>query len=424
MPLLKDGESVEVQGSASRPYVLKNIGGVLSCSCPAWKFQSKPIESRSCRHLRVYQGNGAEQLRVGASAPAKSKPSNGVAKAPPLLLAEKWESDLNPAGYLMSEKLDGVRAFWDGRQFLSRNGNRFHAPAWFTENLPLEPLDGELWIGRKQFQRTVSIVRRQDEPDLWKEVRFVVFDAPADDGAFEARLRVIEAVMEINRPAYAVAHQHVACSGRDHLHEELARVEALGGEGLMLRQAGSRYMAGRSDTLLKLKSFLDSEARVIGYEPGSGRHKGRLGALLVEMANGVQFEIGTGFTDSQRDRPPPIGSTVTFKYTELTNSGTPRFASFQGSRDDLAVAANFTLFQQGEIMATATSTRRRFVFIGGGSDKFWEVAVHGSEVVVRFGRNGTNGQSETKTFGDVDAAAKHAAKKVAEKVRKGYVEVK
>ena len=323
----------------------------------------------------------------------------------------------------MSEKLDGVRAFWDGQQFRSRNGNRFFAPSWFTAGLPLEPLDGELWIGHKQFQRTVSIVRRHDEPELWKEVRYVVFDAPADDGPFEARLRLIDTVMEVNRPAYAVAHQHVACSGHDHLHDELARVESLGGEGLMLRQPGSCYAAGRSSTLLKVKSFRDAEACVIAYQPGTGRHQGRMGALVVEMANGVQFEIGTGFTDAQRTSPPPVGSTVTFKYTETTDSGTPRFASFRGVRGDLPVAAHQTLFEQGELMA-AIATKRRFVFIGAGSDKFWEVAVNGSAVVVRFGRNGTIGQSETKTFDNADAAATHAEKKIAEKVKKGYVEVK
>lgn len=254
------------------------------------------------------------------------------------------------------------------------------------------------------------------------EVRFVVFDAPADEGPFESKLRLIEAVMEINRPAYTVAHPHVACSGRDHLHDELARVESLGGEGLMLRQPGSCYAVGRSSTLLKVKSFQDAEARAIAYQPGAGRHKGRMGALVVEMANGVQFEIGTGFTDTQRTLPPPVGSTVTFKYTETTDSGTPRFASFRGVRGDLPVA-HHTLFEQGELMA-AIATKHRFVFIGGGSDKFWEVAINGTQVVVQFGRNGTNGQTETKTFNDADAAAKHAEKKSAEKVRKGYVEVK
>jgi DNA ligase-1 len=382
-----------------------------------------PIERRTCRHLRGFRGDAVEEVRIGAALPATAKPSNSIANAPPLLLAETWDRDVDPAGYLMSEKLDGVRAFWDGRQFVSRQGNRFHAPAWFTAGLPLEPLDGELWIGRKKFQRTVSTVRRQDQSDLWNEVRFVVFDAPADEGPFESRLKLIDAIMEINQPAFAVAHPHIYCSCRGHLHEELARIQSIGGEGLMLRQPGSRYTAGRSSTLLKVKSFQDAEARVIGYEPGTGRHKGRMGALVVEMAGGIQFEIGTGFTDHQRDNPPPIDSVVAFKFAELTDSGRPRFASFQGIRADPSVSVNHTLFEERDIVA-GTGNKRRFVFIGGGSDKFWEVAVNGSEVVVRFGRNGTAGQSETKTFEDADGAAKHAEKKIAEKVRKGYVEVK
>jgi DNA ligase-1 len=335
------------------------------------------------------------------------------------LLAETWKGDVNPAGYWMSEKLDGVRAYWDGKQFLSRQGNRYRAPAWFTAGLPLEPLDGELWIGRKQFQRTVSIVRRQDEPDLWKEVRFVVFDAPADDGPFEARLRLIETIMEISRPAYALAHEHLTCTGHDHLQKELARVDGIGGEGLMLRQPGSSYAAGRSATLLKVKRFHDAEARVVGYEPGKGRHKGRLGALLVEMANGIRFEVGTGFTDAEREQPPAISSTITFRYQELSPAGVPRFASFlRVAKKDRSAPS---LFQKGEVMPEA---KRRFEFVGCGSDKFWEISVSGSQVSVRFGRNGTHGQTETKTFADTTAAVKHAQKKVEEKVKKGYVEVK
>jgi len=315
-----------------------------------------------------------------------------------------------------------VCAFWDGKQFLSRQGNRFHAPAWFTAGLPLEPLDGELWLGRKSFQRTVSIVRRHDEPDLWREIRFLVFDAPADDGPFETRLTLIDTIMTINQPAFASAHPHVICSGRDHLDREMARIEHLGGEGMMLRRAGSVYAAGRSDTLLKVKRFHDAEARVVGYEPGTGRHKGRMGALVVEMANGVRFEIGTGFTDAQRDRPPPIGATVTFVYQDLTENCLPRFASYRGIRADLPVTDHIPPIQ-GDIMPTST-IKRRFEFIGGSSDKFWEIGVNGSEVEVRFGRNGTSGQTTTKTFPDSAAAEKHADKLIREKLGKGYCEVK
>src|SRR5262249_13635556 len=133
------------------------------------------------------------------------------------------------------------------------------------------------------------------------------------------------------------AHEQELCKDIDHLRKELARVEALGGEGLMLRQPGSKYAAGRSTTLLKVKTFHDAEARVLGHEPGAGRHKGRLGALLVEMADGTRFAVGTGFSDAERSNPPPLGSTITFRYQELSEAGVPRFPSFVAVRKDVAV---------------------------------------------------------------------------------------
>ena len=178
MPDLQDGESVEMQGSGSRPYVLKNVGGVYSCTCPAWRNQSVGVERRTCKHLRKLRGDAAEEARLGSALPAKPKTVDGAAQAPPLLLAESWDCVLDPAGWWMSEKLDGVRAYWDGKQFLSRLGNRYHAPDWFVEGLPDVPLDGELWLDRKKFSQTISIVKRQDKSDHWKQISYVVFDAP------------------------------------------------------------------------------------------------------------------------------------------------------------------------------------------------------------------------------------------------------
>src|SRR5688572_6631964 len=189
MPDLTDGESTEMKGSGAKPYVLKNTGGVYSCTCPAWRNQSTAIERRTCKHLRRLRGDAAEEARLGGTLPLKpakkagsTEGDGGDASGPPLLLAASWDSAADLSGWWMSEKLDGVRAYWDGRQFLSRQGNRFHAPDWFVDALPAVPLDGELWINRKSFQRTVSVVRRQDKSDLWKDVRFLVFDAPAATG--------------------------------------------------------------------------------------------------------------------------------------------------------------------------------------------------------------------------------------------------
>jgi DNA ligase 1 len=335
MPDLNDGESVEMQGSGNRPYVLKNTGGVYSCTCPAWRNQSIGIEHRSCKHLAKYRGTAAEEARIGAVLPTKPVAAAGESTAPPLLLAESWDGVADPAGWLMSEKLDGVRAYWDGdgKRFISRQGNLYHAPDWFIAGLPTVPLDGELWLGRKAFQRTVSIVRRQDQSDHWKQIRFLVFDAPGLEKGFEDRLAFVKECLA-GKPEYAQAHEHFACRGVDHLRQELARLEALGAEGVMLRRPGSRYESGRSSTLLKVKSFHDAEARVIEHQGGAGRHKGRLGALLVELDDGTRFAVGTGFSDAERENPPAIGSVITFRYQELSDGGVPRFPSFVGVREE------------------------------------------------------------------------------------------
>jgi len=348
---LGDGDAVQVKGSSST-YTLSRNGKVLMCSCPAWKNQGATIDRRTCKHLRAYLGDDAETERVGApvaSRPAPAARTGGAAlargaavkkdTAPPILLAHKWELDHDPTGWWMSEKLDGVRAYWDGEAFVSRLGNRFFAPAWFVEHLPADTLDGELWVARKKFQKAISIVRSGDAGDDWREVSYVVFDAPNASGAFEDRVAHAQKVLGRAGAPHARWHDHVRCTGFDHLRDELARIEALGGEGLMLRQPGSPYVVGRSTTLLKVKTFQDAEARVVGHAPGAGRHKGRVGALIVELAGGTRFNVGTGLSDAERDAPPKLGAVITFRYQELSDDGVPRFPSYVGERIDVELPA-------------------------------------------------------------------------------------
>jgi DNA ligase-1 len=337
MPDLADGETFQMQGSAAKPYEMKNTGGVYSCSCPAWRNQSIPIERRTCKHLKKLRGEAAELERVGSAATpvrkseAKAK-AEEKAKSAPVLLAESWDGNLDPSGWWLSEKLDGVRAYWDGKQLLSRLGNVLHAPDWFIAGLGQHALDGELFLARKSFQKTVAIVRRQDKSELWKQIKYVIFDAPAHGGKFEERLKLLETLAKHN---HAAVHPHALCKGMSHLKDELSRIESAGGEGLMLRQPQSLYVAGRSSTLLKVKSFKDDEATVIGHEAGAGRHKGRLGALRVRLPDGTEFSIGTGLSDKERETPPPIGSIVLFRYQELSDGGVPRFPSFHALRDEM-----------------------------------------------------------------------------------------
>jgi DNA ligase-1 len=333
---LQDGQSYEMQGSGSKPYVLKNVGGVYSCTCPAWRNQSLPIEKRTCKHLRKLRGDAAEEARIQTALPAKPTKPDGAALAEelPVLLAHVWGEEYDPTGWWMSEKLDGVRAYWDGKQFLSRKNNIFYAPDWFTAGLPAHPLDGELWIARKQFDRTSGIVRRQDKPEVWKEIKYLVFDAPEARGPFEDRMKLLTDLAASWKAKFAAFHAHVACTGLDHLFAELDRVTSQGGEGLMLRKPGSHYERTRSMTLLKVKKFLDAEAIVTGYEAGKGRHKGRVGALRARFGNGVVFEVGTGLKDRERENPPAVGSIITVKYQELTKDGMPRFPVYVGQRPD------------------------------------------------------------------------------------------
>lgn len=252
-----------------------------------------------------------------------------------VLLAKPWAGQ-DPTGWWMSEKLDGVRAVWQGGVFRSRNGNVFHAPESFRAQMPPYALDGELFIARGEFQATVSIVRTQQEDKGWNRIRFHIFDLyPANPTGnvaamdFETRQSWLSQIL--NGPTVHVPQ--VRCEGAAHLTAFVDTVVAGGGEGAMLRAPGSLYELKRSATLLKVKRFHDIEARVTGHVPGKGKHTGRLGALSCVAPNGAAFEVGTGFTDAQREAPPTVGASVTVRYQELTKDGVPRFPVFITARD-------------------------------------------------------------------------------------------
>ena len=264
-----------------------------------------------------------------ACALISSSPAPRAADAPPLILAEVYRDGIDPAAYWVSEKLDGVRAYWDGKKLWFRSGRPVPAPAWFSQGFPSQPLDGELWLGRGSFERLSGIVRKAEPVDEeWRQVRYMLFELPRAPGTFtERKERLVRLASQAEVPWLQVVEQFRVVD-RKALSAALARVVAAGGEGLMLHRADASYLAGRRDDLLKLKPYLDSEAVVVAHLPGKGRHAGRLGALLVQAPDGRRFRLGTGFTDAQRESPPPIGSTVTYRYRGLTKKGLPRFPSF------------------------------------------------------------------------------------------------
>jgi DNA ligase-1 len=252
----------------------------------------------------------------------------------PLLLAETEHGQADVSLYLVSEKLDGVRAFWDGQVLRTRNGNAVNAPAWFVEKFPAQALDGELWIGRGQFERLSSTVRRQTPDDAeWRQVRYLVFELPQAPGTFRERAQSLRSVVARAGVPWLQAVEQFEIGSRKALDRKLQEILRVGGEGLMLHRADAPYITGRSDVLLKMKLWHDAEATVIAHQPGKGKFAGMLGALRVRTADGVEFMLGTGLSEANRRDPPPIGTLITYRYRELTRRGLPRFASYYRVRE-------------------------------------------------------------------------------------------
>ncbi|MFC1750889.1 DNA ligase [Pseudomonadota bacterium] len=255
------------------------------------------------------------------------------ASPPELPLANTYKPGVELGEYWASEKLDGVRAYWNGEKLISKQGNTYHAPEWFLADFPKHPLDGELWIARNSFERVMTIVRDQTPGAEWRDVRYMVFDLPTPHLDFTARLSRLKKLLTDAHSPYIKPVEQFRLANHKALMDKLDEVVKAGGEGLMLHKGSTHYKAGRSNDLLKVKTYEDAEAHVIAHLPGKGKYTGMLGALLVETEDNTRFRIGTGFSDRQRREPPPIGSLVTFKYYGKTSRGVPRFASFLRIRE-------------------------------------------------------------------------------------------
>jgi DNA ligase-1 len=369
----------------------------------------KPIVGEAWLQACLAQGSAVADLSPylidgaawGAAAPAAAAAAAAVqvseggthahsaaADASQVLLAKKWKDGDDPTGWMMSEKLDGMRAYWSGKNFFSRNGNQLHPPQWFIADMPPIPLDGELWCGRGEFQRCMSIVRKSVPTQDWMYVKYLVFDAPklqSKAGAggparYEERLATIAQLVNPAKTQHCRAVGARACTGQGDLEENLRKVEAAGGEGLMLRQAGSFYEWRRSSTLLKVKTFCDEEAQVLSHEAGKGKNAAVMGALVCRTPDGRQFNVGTGFTDAMRRSPPAIGAIITYRYQELSNSLNPRFPTFVDTRTDLDWGRYCAEYQPPQKAAAKKLKRNHTILftegVGSGASATATAATH------------------------------------------------
>ncbi|MBN1801657.1 MAG: DNA ligase [Candidatus Lokiarchaeota archaeon] len=462
---LEDGESIEVKSkNSNNVYKIRYTGGVYSCTCPAWQFQNKPIETRTCKHIKEFRGEAAEKKRTGfsnsktskSSKASKSSKKSTKSSSPgdksqseiSVMLAHNYRDyNIDPTGWLMSEKLDGVRGLWDGNEFYSRQGKIFYVPDWFKEGLPSFGLDGEFFIGRKRFEDTSSIVRRQDKSEHWKQVKYLVFDSPDLDGVFTERFETVKNWFASNNCEQVNIVEQIPCKGDKHLWEEFEKIISIGGEGLMVRKPDDEYFDGRTNNILKLKSVYDAEACVKGYTNGTGKYKGLIGSLIVETPEGKEFKLGSGLSDQDRENPPKIGSVVTYKYTELTKYGIPRHPRYFRVRNDVEwediinlktperPISNITINNKKTLSNKKkcdTSKEKKnfdlpikntyyYELVDENSSKFWEITIDKSSFTTRYGKLGSNGTSTKKQWSSPEEAEIKAKKLRETKEQKGYL---
>jgi DNA ligase-1 len=315
------------------------------------------------------------------------------------MLAHEFKEDSHKTkviGWWISEKYDGVRGLWDAEKktMFSRNGNVYTLPDFITKQL-IESgisLDGEIWFGRETFDLCSGAARKDvNQDEVWKAMTFMVFDTPDLKLPFEDRVKLLHTSIKGLPNIKGV--KHYKYKEDMNLDAELKKIEDLGGEGLVLRKPGSRYVVKRSHDMLKVKSWVYKEAEVTGYNEGAGRLNGMVGSLKIKNTEFGSFKVGSGLNDWQRssldnnerisikneqlhtkkeydnkhysklldiimsnDSPtdndqkkkkykairqinsdyvsmPVIGDIITFRYKEVTKDGNPKFPTFIGVRD-------------------------------------------------------------------------------------------
>jgi len=165
-------------------------------------------------------------------------------------------------------------------------------------------------------------------------MRLMIFDLPLHKGNFNQRITAIQQIITAQYSPYLVMVPQFKLNSTAAIYAKLDEIISMQGEGIMLHHQAAYYRVGRNSKLMKLKRYQDDEAIVIKHFSGKGKYTDQLGALLVEDKNGLRFKIGSGFTDKERKHPPPIGTTVTFKFVGKTLRGVPRFASYLRIREE------------------------------------------------------------------------------------------
>lgn len=257
---------------------------------------------------------------------------SSIASQPDLFLLKTYQDKQAVVGWVMSEKLDGVRGFWDGKQLISRGGKVLTPPSWFVANYPPFAIDGELWTRRGDFENISSIVRSKRSDHRWRTVTHQIFEVPEQMGGLTQRLEVLGAYLAQNPSQFIKIITQTEVQSKQQLDDFLTQVINAKGEGVVVRDPKTPYATGRLSNALKVKKHHDAECIVVEILSGKGKYKDKMGALKCQLLDGKMVKIGSGFSDIERENPPKVGTQITFKYYGLTKYGKFKYPVFLKKR--------------------------------------------------------------------------------------------
>ncbi len=241
-----------------------------------------------------------------------------------LQLLKKYENQpVN--GWLMSEKFDGVRCYWNGFQFMTREHNIIKVPAYFYEQMPSCWLDGELWAGRGKLNAAVNSIRNK-KYNNWNILKFMVFDLPMNKQLF---LHRVEKLNNLELPKHCEVVQQTRINNKKHLMNFHKEVLNNGGEGVVIKSPTNIYYPGRTNQALKLKQEESIEIQVTKLKRDNDF-----------MINGVEcdfqtklFNISAGLEKLSINNSLKIGDIITIKHQGFTSRGLPRHPVYLETRN-------------------------------------------------------------------------------------------
>jgi DNA ligase-1 len=240
-----------------------------------------------------------------------------------LSVAQPWERE-DVSGWQIAQKYNGIRCYWNGFEMWSKKGRKYELPSFITDLLPKSPLDGEICLSSGSYTKCVAILNKNPSHPAWKNIKFVVNDAPELDIPFSQRLQALRT--KIVKSRWVRVNKYLNCRGNDNLYEELANVRRQGGDGIIMKHPNSLYHAGKSRTsFLEVNSNFQGVARVLQIM----RKKDKINSVRVKTEQGQEFNIFRGLKTLFKN-PPKVGSNITYCYNSLLDNGKPRQPKYNG----------------------------------------------------------------------------------------------